>query len=344
MHTSGAPTTQRRHGGGRRAARLLAAALACTLLAACGGSGGEQQPEASGSGGTLPVTITHKYGSTEVTKADRVVTLGLSDHEVALALGVKPIGAVDWFKERPFGVYPWQQEKWNGTQPEIVGERDDFDIEKIIELQPDVVIAQYSGMTKEQYDKLSEFFPVVAQPTGFADYAAPWRDMTRAIGTAMGKATEAEGLIKGVEDKFAAARQQHPEFAEQTMVVADSFEPGVYSAFAGHDPKLQFMLDLGFQAPQQLMDLPKEKNATEVGSEGLPLMDVDRLVWLASDTAMQQRVEADPLYAKLKVVTENRDLFIPYSDPPLGAAVSFGTVLSMPYAIDQLVPMLAGQA
>ncbi|MGX7828172.1 iron-siderophore ABC transporter substrate-binding protein [Actinokineospora sp. 24-640] len=336
---------------GARRSRLVAAVAAAGLaLAGCGGGAAEPpagssaaQPPAAGS--ALPVTVEHKYGSTTVTKADKIVTLGLSDHEIVLALGVKPVGAVDWFGERPFGVFPWQKEKWGETEPAIVGVRDEYDVEKIIELQPDLIVAQYSGMNKEQYDTLSKLFPVVAQPKEFADYAAPWQTMTRAVGTAMGKADEAEALIKGIDDKFAAVRAEHPEFADKTVVVADAFQPGTYSAFAAHDPKVVFMNEIGFASPQAVKDAPKEKNVIDVASEGLdPLFEADRLIWLTSDPEAEKRIKADPLYGKLKVAAEGRDLFVPYSEPPVGAAVSFNTVLSIPYAIDNMVPLLAGRS
>ena len=51
-------------------------------------------------------------------------------------------------------------------------------------------------------------------------------------------------------------------------------------------------------------------------------------------------MKADKVYTTLKVAKENRAVFLPYETPPLGAALSFGTVLSIPYALDQLVPLL----
>ena len=46
-------------------------------------------------------TSTARRRSTK--KPKQVVTLGLSDQDAVLALGVKPVGAIDWFKERPYG-------------------------------------------------------------------------------------------------------------------------------------------------------------------------------------------------------------------------------------------------
>ncbi len=153
-----------------------------------------------------------------------------------LALGIRPIGVVDWFRERPYGKWPWTQARWGGRQPEIVGERDEYDFEKIAALKPDLIIAQYSGMRKEQYDKLVRVAPVVAQPGDYEDYAAPWQRMTRQIGKALGLPQKSEDLIAGIDALFAEVRAKHAEFAKLSMVVADTFEAGKFSAFTTSDP------------------------------------------------------------------------------------------------------------
>lgn len=327
----------------RGPAALLALVLAA-ILAACGGSaespGGD--PSDAANTGAFPATIQHKYGSTEITEAPkRVVTLGLSDQDAVLALGVKPVGSVDWFKERPYGKWPWTKDRWGRDKPEIVGERDQYDMEKIATLQPDVIIAQYSGMSKKQYDTLSEIAPVVAQPKDYPDYLAPWQEMSRRIGKALGKEDEMNRLIEQIDQRFADVRKNHPEWAKQTLVVADSFEPGVYSAFTGADPKAAFFKDMGFQLSGRIDQIAEEgMNVAELSAERLSLLDADRLVWVTSSEEANQRIKKEPLYQRLKVHHDGRDLFVPYENPDIGAAFSFNTVLSIPYAIDQMVPRL----
>ncbi|MFJ5831811.1 iron-siderophore ABC transporter substrate-binding protein [Streptomyces sp. NPDC093089] len=337
----------------RSAPRLAVVAVAALTLAACGGGTEKSDPSspttapapADGAGKTaaFPVTVTHKYGSTTIDKEPRtVVTLGLSDQDAVLALGVKPVGAVDWFKEQPYGKWPWTKDKWGATKPEIVGERDEYNIEKIAALKPDLVIAQYSGMKKEQYDTLSRFTKVVAQPEDHPDYGAPWQVMTRQIGKALGKDAETEKLITDIGARFKAVRDKHPEFTGKTLAVADSFEAGKYSAFTATDPKAIFFTELGFTLKPEIDALAKPGwNAAELGAEKLNVLDVDRLVWVTSSTAANDRIKAEPLYKKLKVHQDERDLFVPYQDPDIGAAFSFNTVLSIPYAIDEIEPLLA---
>ncbi|MFD8644815.1 iron-siderophore ABC transporter substrate-binding protein [Streptomyces zaomyceticus] len=337
----------------RSAPRVAVLAVAALALAACGG--GTEKSEspsattssAASDGGAepaaFPVTVEHKYGSTTIDKEPKtIVTLGLSDQDAVLALGVKPAGAVDWFKETPYGKWPWTKDKWGSDKPQIVGERDEYNIEKIAALKPDLVIAQYSGMKKEQYDTLSKFTKVVAQPKDHPDYGAPWQTMTQQIGKALGKDAEATKLIADIDARFKAARDKHPEWATKTLAVADSFEAGKYSAFTKTDPKSIFFQELGFKLKPEIDTLAKPGfNVAELSAEKLDVLDVDRLVWVTSSTEANDRIKAEPLYKKLKVNQQKRDLFVPYQNPDIGAAFSFNTVLSIPYAIDEIEPLLA---
>ncbi|GHH94041.1 ABC transporter substrate-binding protein [Streptomyces capillispiralis] len=326
------------------------ATVAALALTACGGgtdnsssdTDGSSSADADTQSAAFPVTVAHKYGSTTIEKEPkRIVTLGLSDQDAVLALGVKPVGAVDWFKEKPYGKWPWTKEPWGSDTPEIVGERDEYNMEKIAELRPDLVIAQYSGMKKEQYDTLSQFTKVVAQPKEYPDYGAPWEAMTRQIGKALGKDAQAEKLISDIGDRFKAVRDEHPEFAGLTLAVADSFEAGKYSAFTRTDPKAIFFKELGFKLKPEIDKLAKPGwNVAELSAEKLDILDVDRLVWVTSSTDANDRIKAEPLYRKLQVTQDERDLFVPYQDPDIGAAFSFNTVLSIPYAIEEITPLI----
>jgi iron complex transport system substrate-binding protein len=331
----------------RRLPLAAVAFVATLLLAACGGgdtTAGGSSTAASTGGGAFPVRVEHKYGTTEV-KAEpkRVVTLGLSDQDVVLALGTKPVGAIDWFKETPYGKWPWTKSLWGDTPPEVVGERDEYNMEKIAGLKPDLILAQYSGMKQEQYDTLSKIAPVVAQPKGFEDYQAPWQDSARLAGKALGKAEQVDKLITDVDGKFAAAKTAHPEFAGKTAVVADAYQPGTYSVFSPNDPKMLFLTQLGFTVPDKLKEAVGTENVVDLSYERFDVIDVDRLVWLIADPASTDQVKNEALYKNLKVVQEKRDLFVPYDEPPVGAAMSFNTVLSIPYALEQMLPLLSAK-
>ncbi|TDC69400.1 iron-siderophore ABC transporter substrate-binding protein [Actinomadura sp. GC306] len=310
-------------------------------LAACGG----EEPESGGDGkaaaeGGFPVSVQHKYGTTEIKAApERVVTVGMTDQDAVLALGVKPVGVVE-FTGLGLGVaeYPWSAQKWGGAKPEVVGQREDLEFEKIAALRPDLIIGLYTGITKADYDKLSKIAPTVAQSADHADYAMPWQEMTLVTGRALGKEAQAKEVVAGVERGFAEAREKNPSLAGKTFAVADPFKPGQYAVFGPTDPKVEFMKSLGMTVPDPVAQAAGKEQAAVIGSERLDMVDVDRLIFLTSVPDAEKTVEKDDVYTGLKVAKEDRVVFVPYN--PTGAAVSFNTVLSIPYAIGQMVPLL----
>ncbi|WP_222598482.1 iron-siderophore ABC transporter substrate-binding protein [Lentzea tibetensis] len=317
----------------------LAAAMA---LAACGG-GSSAQPggNTTAQTGAFPVTVEHKLGKTEIkSEPKRVVTLGLSDHDAVVALGVKPVGVIDWFKERPWGNWPWLAGKLGDTPPEIVGERDEYNVEKIASLKPDLILAHYSGIKKEQYDTLSQIAPVVAQVPGFEDYGAPMQEMAKLTAKALGRSAEMDRLIAEMDGKFKAVRDKHPEWAGKTALVADSFQAGNFAVFADHDPKMKFMLDLGFKLPESIKKEVGKSNVVDYSYEKLDVLEADRLVWLMSSPQVVEGIKGQELYKRTNVVKDDHVLYLTYQDPPVGAAMSFNTVLSIPYALDNVVPKL----
>lgn len=323
----------------------MISALVLATLAACGGgdngqlgAGGGGQTNAAATG--FPVRVQHKYGTTEIKAApQRVVTVGMTDQDAVLALGVKPVGVVE-FSGLGLAIdkFPWSAAKWGGAPPKVVGVREDFKFERIAALRPDLIIGLYTGMKQEQYDKLSKIAPTVAQSAKYGDYAMPWQDMTLVTGQALGKEARARQLIAAVGQRFAQARRQNARLAGKTFAVADPFKPGQYAVFGPTDPKVEFMRGLGMTVPEEIAKAAGKEQAAVIGSERLDLVDVDRLVFLSSLPNARKMVEGDKVYDGLKVAKEHRTVFVPYN--PTGAAISFNTVLSIPYAIDQMVPLL----
>jgi iron complex transport system substrate-binding protein len=66
---------------------------------------------------------------------------------------------------------------------------------------------------------------------------------------------------------------------------------------------------------------------------------VDAIIWL--DPEDGDGPLGGPLYETFAVHQEAREVFLDSFDDPLGGATSFVSVLSLPYLLDGLVPMLA---
>jgi iron complex transport system substrate-binding protein len=335
-----------------RPIRYACLALALALAAAACGSGDDDdggasaggQGEAAGDATGFPVTVEHKYGSTTVeSPPERVVTVGLTDQDSVLALGVTPVGVTDWFGDHPNAVWPWAQDELEdvgGEPPEVIGDSETINFERIARLRPDVILALYSGLTDDDYETLSEIAPTVAQPADYPDYGIPWQDQTRTIGEVLGRADEADAAVQGVEDEFAAAREAHPEFDGSTALVATPYQ-GSISVFAPTDPRGRFLDALGFRPVDAIVDLIGDGFSADLSMEQVDLIDVDAIVWIVEDVRTDlPRLHDEPLYGRMDVARQGRE--VPVANlSELGGATSFVTVLSLPVLIDNLVPMLA---
>lgn len=313
-------------------------------LAAALQGGASSAGENAAAGAAFPVMVEHKFGSTEIaSEPERVISIGFSEQDPILALGVKPIAVREWFGGHPFATWPWAQDELGDAEPEVLtmtfGE---LDFEALAALAPDVIIATHSGITQEEYDRLSQIAPTVAQPGEFVDFGVPWQEQTALIGRALGRAELAKQRIAEVEEQIAAARAEHPEFEGASIVFASpSSGQGQYWVFSPNTPPLRFLTSLGFTFPVELAELVGDRDAVEISSEQILLLNTDVLIWQVSSDAEREAIESDPLYQQLAVSQEDRDIFFVGAEDTLYGSLSFSTVLSLPYAVEHLAPQLA---
>ncbi|WP_433379588.1 ABC transporter substrate-binding protein [Actinoplanes sp. CA-142083] len=326
--------------------RTLVATAATGLLlslAACGGS--TEEPAASADSGApaasaFPVSIENKYGTATV-KAEpkRIVVVGLVEQDALLSLGVVPVATSEWFGEKPGAIWPWAEAALGSNpKPQVLTQTDGIPVEKVAALRPDLIVGMYSGLTKDEYDKLSKLAPVIAQPKGQVDYGVSWQEVTKTVGKAVGKAEQADKVVADVEAKIAAVKAANPKFNGATGLMATTYEG--YYVYGPEDPRGRFLTDLGFKLPDGLAEVTGKEFGANLSKERTDLLDTDVLIWLVDkyDTD-KAKVQADPLYAKLKVKTEGRDIYLE-NEELVGAATSFITPLSLPFLLEKLTPLL----
>lgn len=326
--------------------RMNALVAAMVLLAGCTAQSSDVPDADSGveGGGAFPITIEHKYGSTTIEREPRrVVAIGLTDVDPILALGVVPVGFIDWYGEYDKAdirnsLWPWSHDLVGDAEPVVMQRNDDkFNFETIASLKPDLLIAQYSGMTEQEYELASQIAPTVAQSADYPDFEMPWDLTTRRIGEALGRSDRAEELIEGVKRKFADARAAHPEFKGKSAMLVDYFE-GVIYARGPNEPHGKVLAELGFEYPDEVAELIPEDNVlAELSLEQIELFDAADVL-LVSEFDTDSELTGHPLYQQLEVVREGR--VVPSVEPVEGA-LYWATISSLPFAIDKLVPMLA---
>ena len=329
---------------------VLVAALA---LAACGaedpeptGAGDPAASETAGSA-VFPVTVPHKFGETTVEDAPRrVVSVGYTEHDTLLQLGVVPVGVTDWYGDQPFATWPWAQELLGDAEPEVLSLDDGFQYERIAALQPDLIIGTNAGMTAEDYALLSEIAPTVPSVEGSTQYFSSWTDQTLQIARALGREADGQELIDEVDAAHAEVAAAHPEYADLTAVFSQG---GPYDGILYVYPEglsTDFLTDLGFRYLPGLEDYaPEVGSQAEISAENVDLIEADVVVFATESQEQFDQLQDWATISLLPAVGENRAV---YTDETLAGAVYFDTPLSRAYVLERLAPMLelavAGEA
>lgn len=302
---------------------LVAFLLGIGLLAGCGGS---DSPSASEEPSGESVTITHKFGETTVpADAERVVTVGWSDQDFVLALGVVPVGTRSWFEN--YNDFPWVKEATDGKGVPVI-EGDTINFEAIAKAEPDVIFAIYETIDEKTYDQLSQIAPTVIQSDEYPDEQTPWDVQLLTTGEALGKKQQAQGLVDEVNAGIDAAKRAHPEFAGKTLVADFSSEPDAPYLIGAGDPRRTLFDALGFAAQETVGDVSQER---------LSLLEGDLL--FVNGVTKQQLAES-PAFQRLNVVREDRTLYAG-SDSTLSGALTYSGPNALLYALDVLTPQLS---
>lgn len=351
-------TAPRSHGSpSRRAVLGLGGGGLALLLSACStgpaGQGDESSAAASGSSGSgsFPVTIEHVYGSTEIPeKPQRVATVSWANQDAALALGVVPVGmaavefggnenkSTDWFDEA--------LKKIDGAKrPKTWSEADGIDAEAVAAVRPDVILATYSGITKEDYERLSKIAPTVAYPKDVPAFGTSWQDTLEITGRALGREAEAKRVREDLEKQIAEAAKKHPELKGTTFLygTVDPAAADQISIYTETDNRPKFLTSLGMEQAEVAKQKAKGDEFFFTHSpEKADELESDVLITSAADESVGKKIADDALLSKIPAVED--DAVVLQTDEQQTLSVSAISPLSIPYALEHVVPPIAEAA
>ncbi|GAB3309475.1 ABC transporter substrate-binding protein [Epidermidibacterium keratini] len=337
-----------------RRAALVAAALITLAGCSTGASGSSDSAPAGTTGdpSAFPVTIQHAYGETTIeTVPTRVATVSWVNADVALALDTVPVGmASDDFGGDENGLTPWKVDALEGLDvsvdsdqaPKQYSEADGINFNAISQTDPDVILAAYSGLTQEEYNKLTEIAPVIAYPE--VAYGTSWQESTQMIGQALGKSDEAAELITDVESEVADDVAEYPQITGKTYIFGN-LEPAKQdgiNVYQSTDNRPRFMDMLGMQPAPAVVEAEKtaEPGFSIVWSpENASQLDSDVfLTWSSGDDALNA-IKADPLLSQIPAI--QKDSLVAFTDDTMTLATSAASPLSIPWATDKYLPLIA---
>lgn len=283
----------------------------------------------------FPLTIEHKFGVSVIEEMpERVASLDYAGADDLLALGVQPLVIRHWYGDYPRSVWPWADALLEDTPLILKG---DLDFEAIAAVNPDIIIALWSGITNDDYEKLSLIAPVVAVAEGVGDYAMSWGERAIMTGRVLGLEAEATAQVTLIEEKLAKAAAEHPEWSGKTATTAAAWGETV-GAYSSLDVRAQILAKMGFKSTAAIEGLRAGGTDfwIEISLEDFSPLEGDLIVWLTDEDHFDLvlALDARPF---LEVVKQGQEVF---AGKLLSSAFSHASLLSLPYAIDTLVPMI----
>ncbi|MDR6862700.1 iron complex transport system substrate-binding protein [Phycicoccus sp. 3266] len=338
--------------------RALASVAATALLAltACSTGpateAGDDTPRAEAvAADAFPVTVKHAFGETTIEeRPERVATVSWVNADVALALGVVPVGMPkDEWGANDKASTPWKDaalEKAGaalGTDkaPAQYSEADGINYTEIAKTTPEVILAAYSGLTKEEYDKLSKIAPVVAYPE--VAYGTPWQESTRLIGQALGRSDAAQKLVTDTEKTISEQAAKYPQIKGKTFIYGN-LEPTRGSGiniYTSQDNRPRFLTQIGMKQAPVVKENTKDFYLTWSEERADELESDVFVTWVPSATTRDAIVK-DPLLGQIPAV--KRGALVADPDETLTLSVSAASPLSLPWALDRFLPQLAAAA
>ncbi|SDP23348.1 iron complex transport system substrate-binding protein [Nakamurella panacisegetis] len=324
-------------------APAASSSAASSAASSAGSASGSPAATSSAAAASFPVTIPNAFGSTVIpSEPKRVVVIGYTETDTVLALGVVPVGIQQWIAGYDSGVGPWARSLLGSATPTVFAPTAELNVEQVASLKPDLIIGLNRQVTKEVYVQLSAIAPTLVRPARYSDYGVPQDVQAALIGRAMGKESEIKAKLAAVDSEIAAAKTANPAFAGKTVSVdwPRSGGQGWY-AYTDIDPRLNLMTALGFEQAPAVAALGNKAFYVEVSRERTSEIDADVVVMLDIEK-QRQAVEADALYKALPAVKAGHVVWV--TDTDVTSAFSYASVLSLPYALDKIVPELAKAA
>ncbi|MGA5193066.1 iron-siderophore ABC transporter substrate-binding protein [Streptomyces exfoliatus] len=329
---------------------LVAGAAAVSLgLMVTGCGSDEKKDDAAGTetkapAGAFPVTIKSALGEAVIKdKPKRVVTLGQGSAETAIALGNVPVGieSYPWGSDKT-GYLPWIHDavkKSGATLPKQFNGGEELDIEAITELEPDVILAPWSGITQKQYDILKDIAPTVAYPD--KAWSTNWDQQIEIISKALGQPEKAKELTSKIDKQLTDAAATRPNYKNVTFSYIYNTGPGTLGIFKPEEQRVSMVSKLGLKV-DPIVNTFKETDGTDSALIGLEnankLSKSDIAFTFYMDEKSRKEIEAQPLYAAIPAVKKGALVYS--NDQPFVTASSMINPLTVPYSIERYLPMI----
>lgn len=290
----------------RHVIRLLILAISLvSILTACGGGESTAEPQksddaAKATAGSSPYKVKHAMGETSIPASPkRVVVLTVEGTEAVLALGIKPVGAVQSWTGNPW--YEHIKADMQGVKD--LGKEDQPNLEAIVALKPDLILGN-----KMRHEKIYEQLSAIA-PTVFSEtLRGEWKNNFALYSQALNLKSEGDKVIAAFDNRVEEFKKKAGDKLN-TKVSMVRFMAGKVRIYYKQTFSGIIFDQIGLARPESQK---KDEFAAEVSKERIPEMDGDILFYFTYETGdgkaskLEQEWLADPLWNNLNVVKNKK--------------------------------------
>lgn len=244
-------------------------------MAACSSDSGDENTN-DGAAAGKEITVSHAQGETTLTtNPEKVVVLdfGILDTldalEVDSVVGLAKQGAPDFLDE------------YTGDDYEDVGTMQEPDIEKIAEIDPDVILIGARSAAK--YAELNEIAPTIDLTVGSDDFMNSFEEVSTTIGEIFEKTDEVEEKLADIDESIEQTKAD-AEGAGNALIVLVS--GGKLSAF-GPGSRFGFVHDV-LGVPAASPDLQVDRHGQAISNEFIADTNPQHLFVVDRDSAIGQ--------------------------------------------------------
>jgi iron complex transport system substrate-binding protein len=284
----------------RRTIGILIAAVMALASGACGGDDGASSAPEPKAGQAR--NVAHAMGTARITGSpERVVVLDTGELDSAVALGVKPVGAVEPIAGAGFPAYVTGAMK----EVKIVGTIEQPNLEAISALKPDLILSNKIRHAAI-YDQLSRIAPTVFTE----EVGVVWKKNFALHAKALGKTDKADALQTEYQTDARTLGEALGDKRSSTAVsvvrsVGDEVRIYEKANFLG-----TILEDIGLPRPKAQND---EKFMTTATGERIPDLDGDVMFLsrFGDDHRLLNRLQQNRLWSRLGVVRAKRVYEVP---------------------------------
>lgn len=290
----------------RKVSLVILMILAMVAVSACGAGTESVSTASSPQAESPPETRTYQseVGPVEVPSNPKRI-IGLSNAPNVISLGGALVGVDQWTAGNPLF-----QEKTKGV--EIVS---DESLEKIIELNPDLIIA---GSFTKNLDKLNQIAPTVVYTWGKLDYLVQQQE----IGKLLNKEKEARAWVEDFKKRAEAAgksiKAKIGEAATVSVIENDDKQLYVFGNNWARGTEILYQA-MGLNMPEKVKEAALKPGYHALSIEALPEFAGDYIVFSKNPDGNSSFLGTDT-WKNIPAVKNNRVIEIntkaaTYSDP-----------------------------